>query len=122
MLSTMTARLTVNVHDTTHDRPASGVRFQLYWVDLHSDILLKSGCTDARGTTPQPLLDSTKISAGQYRLVLHIGDYFEEKSLPSARSFIDVLPLTFVIEDASEPLHLCIRVSPTGYSVERQQA
>lgn len=118
----MTARLTASIHDTLHDRPASGVRFQLYWVDLHSDILLKSGCTNTGGTTLQPLLDSTKMSAGRYRLVLHIGDYFEECALSSARSFIDVLPLAFVIEDASEPLHLCIRVSPTAYSVEKKPA
>jgi 5-hydroxyisourate hydrolase len=120
MLSTMTATLTATLHDAHHDRPAAGVRVQLYWIDTHGDVLLKSGCTNGDGTTDAPLLDTAKMSAGRYRLVVHAGDYFEESGLDHPRSFIDILPLAFVIEDASQPLHLSIRVTPTSYCVERE--
>jgi 5-hydroxyisourate hydrolase len=120
MLSTMTATLTATIHDLVHDRPADGVRVQLYWSDTHGDVLLKSGATNRHGTTDAPLLDPTKMSAGRYRLVLHIGDYLDENGVESPRSFIDILPLAFVIEDASQPLHLNIRITPSSYSVERE--
>lgn len=120
MLSTMTAILTATIHDAANDHPATGVRVQLYWIDTHGDVLLKSGCTNRYGTTDAPLLDQSKMSAGRYRLVLHIGDYFEEAGEPHPRSFVDTLPIAFVVDDASQPLHLSIRVSPGSYSVQRE--
>ena len=120
MLSTMTATLSATIHDSARDRPATGVRVQLYWADTHGDVLLKSGCTNRDGTTDAPLLDQAKMSAGRYRLVLHVGDYFEEIGIDHPRSFIDILPLAFVIDDASQPLHLNIRITPSSYCVERE--
>lgn len=119
MLSTMTATLSATIIDLLTQKPAEGVRFQLYWVEPHADVLLRSGCTNRRGTTDTPLLDPLKMSAGEYRLVLHMGDYFEDAGLAKPRAFLDRLPVTFLIEDASKPTHIQISVSPTAYNVER---
>jgi 5-hydroxyisourate hydrolase len=119
MLSVMTATLSATIIDQLTQRPAEGVRFQIYWVEPHADVLLRSGCTNRRGTTDTPLLDPMKMSAGEYRLVLHMGDYFEDAGLARPRAFLDRLPVTFLIEDASKPTHIQISVSPTSYTVER---
>ncbi len=119
MLTTMTATLTATIFDETADKPAQGVRLQLYWIESHGDVLLRSGASNADGSTDTPLLDSNKISAGRYRLVMHVGDYLEEAGHANPRIFLDLLPIAFVIEDASVPVHLTIRISPQSYQVSR---
>lgn len=120
----MSAMLTARIFDATRGVPANGVRFQLYWVESHGDVLLRAGATNDQGTTDAPLLDPSKISAGSYKLVLHIGDYFESHNGDAnpGRVFLDLLPVVFVIDDASQPTHVEVRVWPTGYHVERADA
>jgi 5-hydroxyisourate hydrolase len=119
--TTMSATLTTTVLDAARNAPAAGVRFQLYWVEPRGEVLLRAGATNAAGTTDAPLLDSAKLSAGSYKLVLHVGDYFASQSQHASPGhlFLDLLPVVFVIEDASSPTHVQISVSPTGYAVHR---
>ncbi len=119
MTSTMSANLTTKIFDTARNVPAAGVRFQLYWVESRGDVLLRAGATNERGTTDAALLDPSKLSAGSYKLVLHIGDYFETHNTTAGRLFLDLLPVVFMIDDASQPTHVEVRVWPTGYNVER---
>ncbi|HEY0008252.1 MAG TPA: hydroxyisourate hydrolase [Tepidisphaeraceae bacterium] len=114
----MTSNLTLHVHDDRSNAPAAGLRFQLYWVEAAGDVLLRAGSTNARGTTAGALLDGPKMSAGIYRLVLHAGDYFDNNG-GVERRFLDHLPITFVIDDASCETGLMVRLSPRGYAVER---
>lgn len=117
MIARMTSTLTISVHDDRFAAPAQGVRFQLYWVETDGDVLLRAGSTNAQGSTSGPLLDGPKMSAGVYRLVLHVGDYFEQTG-GVQRRFLDHLPVTFVIDDASCATDLKIHVQPGGYAVE----
>jgi 5-hydroxyisourate hydrolase len=119
MIAAMPATLTAKIIDSATQRPAEGVRVQLYWVEAHGDVLLRAGSTNSDGTTPQPLLEASKMSAGTYKLVLHLGDYFELVHTDVPTRFLDVVPIVFVIDDASKHVSVHVRVAPTGYTVER---
>jgi 5-hydroxyisourate hydrolase len=122
MLATMPSTLTAQIFDETTGQPASGVRVQLYWVEARGDVLLRAGSTNDAGSTDQPLLDPTKMSAGTYKLVLHLGDYFERSANDVPVRFLDVVPVVFVIDDASRNAHVRVSVSPTTYQVARIDA
>ncbi|MBC7785736.1 MAG: hydroxyisourate hydrolase [Burkholderiales bacterium] len=111
--------LTASLYDAHANTPAAGVRYQLYWTEARGDVLLRAGATNRLGTTDTPLLDINKLSAGVYKLVIHLGDYYEHASIPDARHFLDVLPIVFVIDDARRSTRIAIRVTPTSYSVDR---
>lgn len=115
----MAGKLSTHVLDTAHGRPAGGMRFQLYWCESHGDVLLKAGATNSDGRTDGPLLDPAKISAGVYKLVFHVGDYFAAQNHPDARKFLDVVPIVFTIHDAGEGYHVPLLVSPWSYSTYR---
>jgi 5-hydroxyisourate hydrolase len=116
MIARMTATLTLSVTDETINRPAVGLRFQLYWVEGGDEILLRAGSTNDYGATSAPLLDGAKMSAGVYKLVLHAGDYFD--CPPGEGRVLDHVPVVFVIEDASRATELTVRLRPTGYAVD----
>jgi 5-hydroxyisourate hydrolase len=119
MVATMPATLTAKIFDSATQQPVAGVRMQLYWVEAHGEVLLRAASTNADGTTPQPLLEASKMSAGTYKLVLHLGDYFELTHADVPTRFLDIVPIVFVIDDASKHAALHVNVSPTRYAVER---
>lgn len=119
MIAEMTATLTFTATDQLAGQRAAGMRFQLYWVESHGDVLLRAGATNAQGSTDAPLLDSSKMSAGTYKLVLHVGDYLEQRHVESPRQFLDLLPVVFVIEDASRPTQLQVDFTLDAYAVRR---
>ena len=108
--------ITANIHDNTIGIPVSGMRVQLYWVENHGEVLLRAAVTNTIGSTDTPLLDSHKMSAGAYKLVLHAGDYYASIHSPS-RGFFDVLPVVFVVEDASVPVCVRVELSLDRYTV-----
>lgn len=119
MIAEMTATLTATVTDQHAGQHAAGMRFQLYWVESHGDVLLRAGATNDAGTTDAPLLCSPKMSAGTYKLVLHVGDYLENRGVVAPRQFLDLLPVMFVIDDASRPTQLHVDFTLDAYAVRR---
>jgi 5-hydroxyisourate hydrolase/2-oxo-4-hydroxy-4-carboxy-5-ureidoimidazoline decarboxylase len=105
------------VRDTVGEKPMAGIRLQLYWVENHGDVLVRAGATNANGTTDTPLLESSKLSAGTYKLVLHVGDYFAGENHPDAKRYLDVLPVVFVVDDASARTRIDVDVTPASYTV-----
>jgi 5-hydroxyisourate hydrolase-like protein (transthyretin family) len=115
----MTATLTAQIIDSVGNRPAGRVRFQLYWVESHGDVLLRAGSTTTDGSAGRPLLEASKMSAGTYKLVLHMGEYFDDTFASTGGRFLDIVPVVFVIDDASRHTFVRVSVSPTSYTVER---
>lgn len=109
--------LTANLTDALSNGPAVGVRMQIYWVETHGDVLLRAASTNARGTTDAPLVTGSKLSAGVYKLVLHAGDYFHHTHPDCARC-LDVMPIVFVIDDASAGRVVHVSLSPNAYTVQ----
>ena len=112
----MDGSLSVVVQDEVAGCPAAGLRMQVYWVEPNGDVLLKAASTDTNGTTATPLVSGTRLSAGVYRLVLHIGDYLQQTNWEVTRS-VNVLPIVFVIDHASVGRQVRVSVCPSRYAV-----
>ncbi|MGN6628173.1 MAG: hydroxyisourate hydrolase [Tepidisphaeraceae bacterium] len=115
----MHGKLTTTLVDALTGKPASGLRLQIYWMEPTGDVLLRTTTTTESGTTSKPLLESSQFSAGSYRLLLHVGDYFAAQLPSDAPRFFEQLPVHFVVADASTDVCLDIVVAPTTYSVTR---
>jgi 5-hydroxyisourate hydrolase len=113
----MRATLNLQLIDSPAERPAAGVRFQLYWCEPGGDVLLRAGTTNADGSTVAPLLDASKFSAGTYKLVLHAGDYFVAHPAHVERPCFDLIHVVFLVADASRETWVRIDLSPSRYEV-----
>ena len=111
----MSGKLSTHVLDTAHGKPAAGVRVELY----RDDVLLLQVVTNADGRTDAPLLVGEAFVAGNYRIDFHMGDYFLTLGHPDARRFLDVVPIVFVVDDATRGYHVPLLVSPWSYSTYR---
>ena len=115
----MQGKLTTHVLDTASGKPAGGMRVQLFWLELTGDVLLKPTVTNADGRTETPLLDTGRLSAGVYKLVFQVGEYFESVGHADARRFLDAVPIVFTVDDAAANYHVPLLVSPWSYSTYR---
>lgn len=113
------AKLSTHVLDTATGLPARHMRLQLFWVEPQHDVSIKGVVTNADGRTDEPLLTGERFSAGCYKLVFHVGDYFAEQGNPDARKFLDKVPIVFVVDDATRNYHVPLLVSPWAYSTYR---
>src|SRR3954470_23737112 len=103
--------LTTHVLDTMRGIPAAGMTIELRSLDQSK--MLKSVQTNSDGRTDSPLLAGNEMTAGNYELIFHVGDYFGE------RRFLDRVPVRFVISDAAAKYHVPLLVSPWSYSTYR---
>lgn len=111
-------RLTTHVLDTTHGRPARGMRVHLHYVHGdHTHHVLES-YTNADGRLDQPLLAGEQFQLGDFELQFHVGQYFSRLGLNIETSFLDVVPVRFSISEVAH-YHVPLLVSPFGYSTYR---
>ena len=112
-------RLTTHVLDTALGRPAAGIGVSLRHARKHGAELARA-VTNADGRCDSPLLEGAAFSAGRYRLVFAIGDYFAAQgiALPDP-PFVDEVVLDFGVADASAHYHVPLLVSPWSYSTYR---
>jgi len=103
--------LTTHVLDTMRGIPAAAMTIELWSLDQSK--MLKSVQTNSDGRTETPLLAGNEMTAGNYELVFHVGDYFGE------RRFLDRVPVRFVISDPAAKYHVPLLVSPWAYSTYR---
>lgn len=104
--------LSTHVLDTTHGRPARGMRLWLY----HGDTALHSGTTDADGRCPA--LPALALTPGRYRLLFAVADYFRTLGLELPEPpFLDQVALDFGIGDGHH--HVPLLVAPFAYSTYR---
>ena len=105
------SQLTTHVLDTMRGIPAAGMTIELWSHDQSR--MLKSVQTNSDGRTDAPLLAGNEMTAGNYEVIFHVGDYFGE------RRFLDRVPVRFVVSDAAAKYHVPLLVSPWAYSTYR---
>lgn len=111
-------RLTTHVLDTTHGRPARGMRIDLNMVHGDHTHHILTTATNADGRVDQPLLEGERFHLGPYELVFHVGQYFERIGVELENPFLDLVPIRFVASEAAH-YHVPLLVSPYGYSTYR---
>lgn len=111
-------RLTTHVLDTTHGRPASGMRLDLLMVHGDHSHHILSAHTNAEGRVDRPLLEGDQFHMGSFELIFHVGQYFERVGLDLAHQFLDIVPVRFVMSEEAH-YHVPLLVSPYGYSTYR---
>ena len=113
----MTAGLTTHVLDTSREGPAEGVDVTLYRLDDGDRVEVTAATTNHDGRVDDPLLDEDEIAAGTYELVFDVGPYYREG--PTESSFLDEVPVRFLIDDPTEHYHVPLLLSPGGYTTYR---
>jgi 5-hydroxyisourate hydrolase len=111
----MMGKLTTHVLDTANGCPAGGMRVALY----QGTKLIREGRTNSDGRMDGPLAEGTNLAAGTYRIEFGVGDYFVARGHPDGGRFLDVVPVVFVVDDASRAYHVPLLVSPWSYSTYR---
>jgi 5-hydroxyisourate hydrolase len=112
-------KLSTHVLDTSRGRPAAGVRVELFRLEGAVPQLVKSSVTNADGRTEAPLLSGAELTAGEYRLVFYVADYFAAGGIADAGKFLTVVPIDFVVADPAASYHVPLLVSPWGYTTYR---
>ena len=112
-------RLTTHVLDTTHGRPAGGMKIELFRVEREGPALIKTVTTNADGRTDEPLLDGDNLFTGQYEIVFHVGDFFAHQSGDLVRPrFLDRVPVRFGVA-SNQNYHVPLLCSRWSYSTYR---
>lgn len=114
----MSAGLTTHVLDTSREGPASGVEVTLQRLDSSGKTeTIAQGTTNDDGRLDEPLLTADGMETGTYRLLFDVGDYYRQEG--SESSFLERVPVQFLIEDVSEHYHVPLLLSPGGYTTYR---
>jgi 5-hydroxyisourate hydrolase len=118
-------KLTTHVLDTARGKPAVGVVIWLYRVTGNSHKKIAEVVTNSDGRTAGPMLEGAALTAGQYELLFHAGDYLRATGQVSGGQaagevlFLDQIPIRFGIPDASAHYHVPLLISPFAYSTYR---
>lgn len=112
------SKLSTHVLDTAAGKPAAGMRVELHRLE-QSAVALVDVRTNSDGRTSAPLLQGDALTAGAYRLLFYVGDYFAAQDHPDARRFLNIVPVEFVVDDPARGYHVPLLVSPWSYSTYR---
>jgi 5-hydroxyisourate hydrolase len=113
-------KLTTHVLDTARGKPAAGVAIWLYRVTGNSHKKIAEVVTNSDGRTDGPMLEGAALTAGQYELVFHAGDYLRATGQASGEViFLDQIPIRFGITDPAAHYHVPLLISPFAYSTYR---
>ena len=111
-------RLTTHVLDISNGCPGAAIRIDLFRVGQTEAI--SSAITNTDGRCPKPLLEDDSFAAGEYELVFHAGDYFNEKGqADGTHRFLDRVVIRFGINEENQHYHVPLLLSPFGYSTYR---
>jgi 5-hydroxyisourate hydrolase len=114
----MAAELTTHVLDTSREGPAEGVTVTLQRLDSDGDAeTLADGTTNDDGRLDEPLLTPDEMEAGTYQLQFDVGDYYRRSETGS--TFLETVPVRFVIAEPDEHYHVPLLLSPGGYTTYR---
>lgn len=114
----MIAGLTTHVLDTSREGPAAGVDVTLQRVDAAGETeTIAQGTTNDDGRLDEPLLTADRMDTGTYQLLFDVGAYYRQRSTES--TFLETVPVRFVIADADEHYHVPLLLSPGGYTTYR---
>jgi 5-hydroxyisourate hydrolase len=119
-MSGVSPRLTVHAIDSFNGVTGAGLKYELSRFEGDSWKLIKTTVSTPGGRPADPLLIGDAYLAGRYEILLHLDDYFAMMGakLPQP-PFLSKVPLRFVINDASQRVHVAALFSPWGYSYYR---
>lgn len=119
-MSGVSPRLTVHAIDSFHGVTGAGLKMDLSRFEGDRWVPVKSVAATAGGRPADPLLLGDAYRTGRYEVLLHLDDYFAMMGakLPQP-NFLAKVPLRFVVQDASQRVHLAALFSPWGYSYYR---
>jgi 2-oxo-4-hydroxy-4-carboxy-5-ureidoimidazoline decarboxylase len=106
-------KLSTHVLDTQNGKPAPGLKLTLFRIEGESRTQLVTTATNADGRTDRPLLAGNEVVVGTYEIIFEVGAYF------GSATFLDHVPLRFVISDATQSYHVPLLCSPWAYSTYR---
>ena len=110
---------TISTHilDTSRGQPALGVSVSLEVLNAGEGWSpLSEAVTDDDGRVKAFVLGEPQLSAGTYRLVFSVGQYFTSLN---QKSFYPEVTVSFLIEGGAEHYHVPLLISPFGYSTYR---
>jgi 5-hydroxyisourate hydrolase len=114
----VTPGLTTHVLDTSREAPASGVTVVLQRVRSAGETeTITEATTNDDGRVDDPLLGPDEMETGTFQLLFEVGAYYREG--PSGSTFLETVPVRFVIDDADEHYHVPLLLSPGGYTTYR---
>lgn len=114
----MSAELTTHVLDTGREGPAPGVEVTLQRLGESGEAeQLSQGITNDDGRLNDPLLTPEEMVAGTYQLLFDVGAYYE--SVDDDSSFLETVPVRFVIVNPDEHYHVPLLLSAGGYTTYR---
>jgi len=114
----MTAELTTHVLDTNLEGPAKNVTVTLQRLnDSGKFEEIAQGTTNDDGRLDEPLLSPEEMEAGTYQLLFDVGNYYQQQS--SESTFLETVPVRFVIADTDEHYHVPLLLSQGGYTTYR---
>ena len=113
--------LSTHVLDTMHGCPAAGMAVSLFATGAGEPRLIKRVVLNADGRNPDgPLLATGELSAGTYRLVFEVADYFRSRQVALPQPpFLDRVALDFGVADPQAHYHVPLLVRPWSYATYR---
>ena len=110
-------KLTTHVLDTAHGCPGKNIAISLY--DGDGKLIIRTTTNDD-GRCDAALLSGDDMKSGNYRLEFSIADYYRAmgSDLPE-NPFLNIVTITFGIDDADGHYHVPLLASPYGYSTYR---
>jgi len=114
----MSTGLTTHVLDTGSEGPAPGVEVTFQRLDESGEPeTVTSGTTNDDGRLDEPLLTAEQMESGTYQLLFDVGAYYREQS--DGSTFLETVPVRFLIDDPEEHYHVPLLLSPGGYTTYR---
>jgi 5-hydroxyisourate hydrolase len=114
----MSAGLTTHVLDTSREGPAAGVEVTLQRLDSAGKVeTIDRGTTNDDGRLDEALLTAEEMETGTYQLLFNVGNYYRKGT--SESTFLETVPVRFLINDPQEHYHAPLLLSPGGYTTYR---
>ena len=114
-------RLTTHVLDTSHGKPAAGMKIELGKFEREGLAILRRIVTNDDGRTDEPLLEGDDMLVGKYELIFHVGELFRATWLAtlSSHAFWTWSRCDFGIADHNANYHVPLLCSQWSYSTYR---
>ncbi len=109
-------KLTTHALDIYSGKPAKGLKVEAYFISDKREKIL-SIILNEDGRSDEPIVDG--IKTGNYELVFHVGDYFEKIIQLKKPTFLNKVPVNFIISNPKEKYHVPLLFSPYSYSTYR---
>ena len=109
-------KLTTHALDIYSGKPAKGLKVDAYFISDKRE-KIKSVILNEDGRSAEPITDG--IKTGNYELVFHVGDYFEKIIQLKKPTFLNKVPVNFIISNPKGKYHVPLLFSPYSYSTYR---